>query len=130
MIERLLAKARQALSTAARDLGTGDTDAAANRCYYAAFYAAWALFAASGLEKPKTHSGLIAEFSRRFVKDGPFDRTLGATLGKLEGLRSYADYTLEHTPKEKAEQALEAASGFIAAIDAEIERERPRRDRG
>ena len=122
MIEKLLSKSGQALSTAASDLGNGDTDASANRCYYSAYYAAWALFVAHGLEKPKTHSGLIAEFGKRFVKDGPLDRELGATLAKLENLRSYPDYTLETTPREKAEQALEAASTFLTAIEAEVRR--------
>ena len=122
MIERLLSKSSQALNTAARDLGNGDMDAAANRCYYAVYYAAWAMFASRGLEKPKTHSGLIAEFSKQFIKEGPFDRTLGATLGKLESLRSYADYTLEPTPLQKAEQALEAARAFVTAIEAEVMR--------
>ena len=122
MIEQLLSKSRQALSTAARDLADGDMDAAANRCYYAVYYAAWAMFVSRGLEKPKTHSGLIAAFGKRFVKDGPLDRTFGATLGKLESLRSYADYTLEPTPREKAEQALDAARTFLAAIEAEVRR--------
>jgi uncharacterized protein (UPF0332 family) len=120
VIDELMTKARQALATAARDLDSGDPDAAANRCYYAAFYAAWAMFDARGLEKPKTHSGLIAEFGQRFVKTGPFDRDLGATLGKLESLRSYADYTLDPTPREKAELALQAARVFVAAIASEI----------
>ncbi len=128
MIARLLCKSRQALSTAARDFGHGDMDAAVNRCYYAVYYAAWAMFASRGLEKPKTHSGLIAEFSRQFVKDGPVDRTFGATLGKLESLRSYADYTLEPTPREKAEQALEAARTFVATIEAEVKRARSHPD--
>ena len=35
MIARLLAKARQALTTAQRDLDNADADAAANRAYYA-----------------------------------------------------------------------------------------------
>ena len=120
MIDELLAKSRQALATAARDLDNGDPDAAANRCYYAAFYAAWAMFDARGLEKPKTHSGLIAEFGQRFVKNGPFNRELGATLGKLESLRSYADYTLDPTPREKAELALQVARAFVAAVASEI----------
>ena len=64
MIEQLLSKSRQALSTASRDFADGDMDAAANRCHYAVYYAAWAMFAAGGLEKPKTHSGLIAEFGK------------------------------------------------------------------
>ena len=126
MIKQLLSKSRQALNTATRDLAGGDMDAAANRCYYAAYFAAWAMFAAVGREKPKSHSGLIAEFSKRFVKDGPLDRKLGTTLGKLESLRSYADYTLESTPREKAEQALEAAETFITAIEAEVRHANPR----
>jgi uncharacterized protein (UPF0332 family) len=120
VIDELLAKSRQALATEAHDLENGDPDAAANRCYYAAFYAAWAMFDARGMEKPKTHSGLIAEFGQRFVKNGPFDRELGATLGKLESLRSYADYTMDPTPREKAELAIQAARAFVAAIASEI----------
>ena len=65
MIEPLLSKSRQAPSTADRDIQNGDADAAANRCYYAVYYAAWAMFAAHGLDKPKTHGGLIAEFGKR-----------------------------------------------------------------
>ncbi len=120
MIDRLLAKSRQALATAARDLDSGDADAAANRCYYAVFYAAWAMFVAHGAEAPKSHSGLIAEFGRRFVKNGPFDRELGATLGKLESLRAYADYTLEPTPREKVDIALTAARGFVQTVSGQI----------
>ncbi len=120
MIDALMTKARQALATAARDLDGGDPDAAANRGCYAAFYAARAMFDARGLEKPKTHSGLIAELGQRFVKSGPFERDLGATLGKLESLRSYADYTLDPTPREKAEVALQAARAFVAAVAREI----------
>jgi uncharacterized protein (UPF0332 family) len=125
VIEQLLSKSRQALSTAARDLADGDMDAAASRCYYAVYYAAWAMFVSHRQEKPKTHSGLIAEFGKRFVKDGPLDRKFGATLGKLESLRSYAYYTLEPTPREKAEQALEAARTFLAAIEAEVRHASP-----
>ena len=122
MITRLLAKARQALATARRDLDSMDTDAAANRTYYAVFYAAWAMFVAHGLVGPKTHSGLIAEFSKRFVRDGHFDRSLGATLGKLENLRTYADYTLEPTPRDKVESALDSAAVFVAAVEKAISR--------
>jgi uncharacterized protein (UPF0332 family) len=120
VIAQLLSKSRQALATAERDLDGGDADAAANRCYYAVFYAAWAMFAAHGLEKPKTHSGLISEFGRRFVKDGPLGRELGATLSKLESLRSYADYSLAPTPRDKTELAIRAANTFLSEIEDEI----------
>lgn len=122
MTKRLLAKARQALTTARRDLDNDDTDAAANRCYYAVFYAAWAMFVARELTVPKTHSGLIAQFSQRFVRNGLFDQTLGATFGRLENLRAYADYTLESTPRAKLESALADAEAFVAAVEAELDR--------
>lgn len=118
MIDTLLAKARQALETAGRDLDAGDHDASVNRSYYAAYYAAWAMFVSQGVEKPKTHSGLISEFSRRFVKDGTFDNATGAILGKLENLRCYADYTLDVTPSDKAKLALVSAASFLQAIEA------------
>ena len=124
MIDDLLAKARQALATARRDLNGGDPNACANRCYYAAFYAAWAMFAAHGLQKPKTHSGMIAEFSKRFVKDGPLDRDAGSTLGKLENLRSYADYTLENTPADKAALALASAETFVRILESVVKEDR------
>lgn len=123
MVDRLLAKARQALMTAGRDLDAGDHDASVNRSYYAAFYAAWAMLAARGIDKPKTHSGMIAEFSKRFVKDGPLDRTTGTTLSKLENLRSYADYTLLETPREKAELAWQSAQSFVRVVEEALKSE-------
>ncbi len=116
MIDKLLKKARRSLKTARLDLEAGDTDASVNRCYYAALYAAWAMFEAAAVDKPKKHSGMISEFSRRFVKEGPLDSSLGATLARLENLRNFADYTLDDTPSEKAKAALVSAEKFVAAI--------------
>ena len=88
MIDRLLGRARRSLRTARLDLDSGDADASVNRSYYAAFYAAWACFELAGLSMPKRHGGLIAEFARHFVKDGPLDTSLGTTLARLENLRN------------------------------------------
>jgi uncharacterized protein (UPF0332 family) len=111
-----MAKANRSLQTAALDLEDGDADASVNRSYYAVFYAAWALFESAGSNRPKSHSGMISEFSRQFVKEGRFDPALGRTFAKLENLRSYADYTLDATPAEKAETALAMARQFVDAI--------------
>ena len=120
MIQKLLDKARRSLATARLDLQAGDSDAAVNRSYYAAFYATWALFESAGVEKPKKHSGLIGEFGRHFVKNGPLDSSLGVTLARLENLRNYADYVLEDTPADKAESALQSAEAFVEAIASHI----------
>ncbi len=127
MIDTLMAKAHQALETGQRDFSEGDHDASVNRSYYAVYYAAWAMFVAHGIDKPKTHSGMISEFSRRFVKEGIVDQATGATLGKLENLRCYADYTLDTTPADKARLALESATLFVGAIESRL-RDLPGRD--
>lgn len=120
MIDKLLKKARQSLTTPRLDLDAGDADGSVNRSYYAAYYAAWAMFAAQGIEKPKTHSGIISEFSRRFVKDGPLDPALGVSLSKLENLRCYADYSLEDIGPDKAAMALETAETFVGTIEKHL----------
>ena len=89
--ERLMAKAQRALEAATRAAQAGDTETAADRVYYSVYYAAWALLDSSGSPRPKTHRGLIAEFSRLFVKDGPLDTASGAVLSRLENLRLVAD---------------------------------------
>jgi uncharacterized protein (UPF0332 family) len=122
VIDKLLSKARQSLKTARLDLEAGDPDASVNRSYYAAFYAAWAMFEAKGLTKPKKHSGMISEFGLRFVKEGPLDPALGTTLARLENLRNFADYALEETPVDKAKVALASAEAFVDAIQAYIAR--------
>jgi uncharacterized protein (UPF0332 family) len=111
--ERLMAKAQRALEAATRVAQAGDTETAADRVYYSVYYAAWALLDSSGLPRPKTHRGLIAEFSRLFVKDGPLDTASGAVLSRLENLRLVADYTLESVPATDVQRALKEATQFI-----------------
>lgn len=118
MIDKLLENAQQALNTARLALASGDTNGSVNRSYYAVYYAVWAVFAFRGLDKPKSHSGMISEFSRRFVKDGSFDAATASGFGKLENLRSYADYALEDVPKDKARFALATAEAFLAKVKA------------
>jgi uncharacterized protein (UPF0332 family) len=121
MIDAMLQKAQRALQTARLNLDDGDSDAAVSRSYYAVFYATWAMFAAAGANRPKTHSGTIAEFGRRFVKDGPLDNATGAILSRLENLRNYADYTLEDITSEKAEIALREAETFVKVIQNHLQ---------
>ena len=109
--ERLMAKAQRALAAATRAAQAGDTETAADRVYYSVYYAA--LLDSSGSPWPKTHRGLIAEFSRLFVKDGPLDTASGAVLSRLENLRLVADYTLEPVPATDVQRALTEAARFI-----------------
>ena len=118
---RLMAKAQRALEAATRAAQAGDTETAADRVYYSVYYAAWALLDSSGSPRPKTHRGLIAEFSRLFVKDGPLDTASGAVLSRLENLRLVADYTLEPVPATDVQRALMEAARFIETARGPLE---------
>jgi uncharacterized protein (UPF0332 family) len=113
---RLRDKATRALEAAKRALASQDTETAADRAYYAVYYAAWAMLDAKGLPRPKTHHGLIAEFSRHYVKDGPLKPEQGAVLSRLENLRLAADYTLEPIPHKDAERAVSEAEVFLELL--------------
>lgn len=100
---------------ARRALDQGDTETAADRAYYSVFYAAWGLLEAERRPRPKTHHGLIAEFSRVYVKPGRMEPSMAAVLSRLQNLRLVADYTLEPVPPDDAGRALQDAERFISA---------------
>lgn len=77
------------------------------------------------MARPKKHSGLIAEFSRIFVKPGTVDSAPGALLSRLLNLRMAADYTLDAIPAADAQRAVSEAAAFIEAARPLIERRWP-----
>lgn len=118
----LLGKAERALEAANRALAASDSETAADRAYYAAYYAAWAMLESAGVTRPKTHSGLIAEFSHNFVKTGTVESARGAVLSRLQNLRMVADYTLDAIPAADAQRAVSEAAAFIEAARPLIDR--------
>ncbi|MFP4279474.1 MAG: HEPN domain-containing protein [Halochromatium sp.] len=121
MSERCLAlfdKARRALEASRRALDQSDRETASDRAYYAVYYAAWGLLDLAGAPRPKTHNGLIAEFSRHYVKEKQVDVEIGAILSRLQQLRLVADYTLEPIPLDDAKRAIAEAERFIAVAEA------------
>jgi hypothetical protein len=113
VIDKLLKKARQSLTTARLDLEAGDTDASVNRSYYAAFYAAWAMFEASRGQAQKAQRDDFRVWSpireRRPV--GPVLGCNTSAAGESAGFRGL--HTLEETPAEKAKAALVSAEKFV-----------------
>ena len=118
----LLAKAIQAAASAKVLLGTGDSDGACNRAYYAMFDAARAALLASGApvepEIAKTHNGLITAFSLHLVKTGRVPVELGKALNRAEELRLVADYKGDPIEKEDAVWAVHQAQAFVDAMQA------------
>jgi len=100
----------------ARSILELDSDAAASRAYYAAFYAVSALFWLRGDTFTK-HSAVEAAVHRDLVKPGIWDQTLGKGYSLLHNLRDTGDYGgAQHVPSDKALQAVETASRILKAV--------------
>jgi uncharacterized protein (UPF0332 family) len=113
-------KAERTLSAARLLLGSGDTEGACNRAYYAMYYAAQAALLAAGIAEPeggyKTHGGLIGAFGRHLVLSGQIDQALGRSINKVQRLRQLADYVGDPPSLEDAAGAVAEAGTFVAAI--------------
>ena len=114
-----LRKAQRALVTA-RLIVQSDAEGACNRAYYAMHDAAHAALLAAGFESPdsiiKTHHSLIAEFSKKFVRDGQIDASHGRAFNKVQQVRLLADYSAEPPSADEAREAVEKAEAFVAAV--------------
>lgn len=112
-------KAERTLSAAALLLGSGDTEGACNRAYYAMYYAAQAALLAAGIAEPengyKSHQGLLGAFGKHLVLSGQIDPALGRSLNKVQRLRQLADYVGDAPSIEDATLAVAEAKTFVAA---------------
>ena len=116
-VVRFLELADEALTTAEFNLDRGLLRAAANRAYYAMFYAASAAVAQTDSRPPRTHGGVANQFGLRYVTAGLFDATLAATLGETYELRRQSDYQLYVDFAENdVAAAVETAREFVGAI--------------
>jgi uncharacterized protein len=91
-------------------------DWAANRAYYASFYAVSALFAVEG-QYFKKHSGVRAAFHQHLIKTGRLAIELGREYDQLLALRGKADYgVIEHATPEEAEAAIKATKQILLTV--------------
>lgn len=84
-------KADMALDDAAFLIDAGKYGLAANRLYYALYYAASALLLSKGIAT-KRHSGLMAQIHLHFVKRGILSSDEGALFKVMFSLRHEDDY--------------------------------------
>ena len=122
--EALMAKAGRACASARALLVLGDVDGACNRAYYAMFDAARAaLLASDAPVRPdigKTHSGLINAFSDHLIKKGPIPKEMGRLLKRAEEVRLVADYKGDSVELSDAQEMMEQAEIFVAAMRAKF----------
>ena len=76
----------------AKDCATmGHWNLAANRLYYAAYYASSALLISAG-HQAKTHEGTIGMIGQSYVRTGILSKEDGALLARLQNMRHTGDY--------------------------------------
>jgi len=91
LIKLRLEKARETFAEIENHVKLGYWRTAANRLYYACFYAVSALLIKNGI-KAHTHSGVINQFGLYFVKTDIFSQQEGRIFKKTFELRQDGDY--------------------------------------
>ena len=95
---------------------------AANRAYYAMFYAAHAALDQIGVPRPGTHSGLINRFGYHYARTGIVDRRFGREIQNAYTLRIASDYQIDaDTTYDDVIVSVENARAFIAEARRVIE---------
>ena len=104
------------LNTAKVNRDIGDYRAAANRSYYAIFHAMRAVLALDEVDMSK-HSGIMAEFRRRYLRTEILDRKLSATITQAFEVRNASDYDDFYiVSREDVDLQIDKAAQFIIAI--------------
>jgi uncharacterized protein (UPF0332 family) len=117
MVTLRLQNAKATLSEVKNIMALGYWRTAANRLYYACYYAASALLIQNEYT-PQTHAGVIRLLGLHFVSKGIISKELGKLYGRLFELRQAGDYddwvTIE---ADDVENLAEPAKEFIDTIE-------------
>lgn len=84
-------RAREDLDAAHLLFDAGNYRIANNRAYYAIFHAMRAVLVFDNFDSSK-HSGVIAEFRRRYIKEGIFPTVISKMIGSAFTIRNASDY--------------------------------------
>jgi uncharacterized protein (UPF0332 family) len=114
-----LARAREALKDGEILLTQGSLNSAANRFYYAAFYAAPALLATKEVDSAR-HSGVIALFQKHFVKPGTIDTQIAKAFPRAFEKRQASDYGDFAVLTEAEVERMHAESRAFVDVCAEL----------
>ena len=121
LVRYRMERAFETLEEARLMLQNGHLYGAANRIYYACFYATVALLLTKGLGSSK-HSGVMALFNRHFVKEGLVPAEMGKFYSRVFEHRLESDYADVVELKEDDVRAdLETAREFITLIQSRLE---------
>lgn len=108
--------ANRCLNSANLLLDEGDYKSAANRSYYAIFYAIRAILSLDGKDFKK-HSAVISYFRKEYIKTGKFESVFSNTIAKLFEVRTDSDYDDFYIiSKDEVADQITNASCFINAV--------------
>ncbi|MBI4544426.1 MAG: HEPN domain-containing protein [Gemmatimonadetes bacterium] len=117
----LLEQAHRSIESARRELAAGDWGFAADRAYYAMFYAAEALLGERNLEY-SSHGAVHGAFGKEFAKTKVLDPKLHRWLLQAFKLRQAGMYEAPHQVEpDKAQQLVARAEEFVQAARAYLE---------
>ena len=120
LVRYRLERARETLEEAELMMISNHLFGAANRLYYACFYAVSALLLKQDMASSK-HSGVMALFNRHFVKTGKIPVDCGKFYSRMFDHRSKGDYADMLGEPEIQPQDLKTATNFIESIRTLIE---------
>ena len=86
-----LKRAAEDLESARLLLENHNYRGANNRAYYSIFHSMRAVLALDNFDSKK-HSGIIAEFRRRYIKSGIFPVEMSGMIGSASTIRNASDY--------------------------------------
>ena len=110
--------AKERIGFAREILGLGDYKTVAKRSYYAAFSAMRAVLALDGFDSKK-HSGIIAEFRRRYLKTDLLPKELSFSIDSLVEVRQGSDYDDFYViSKEEVVEQLSKAEIFVSEVES------------
>ena len=115
-LKLLISKSEKFLGTAKLVFDNKDYESAVSRIYYAMFYMVKALLLTKNIE-PKSHSGINAKFSEKFIKTGLLPKYLGKQYKDAFDKRLQGDYEIAFAlnPKE-VEDFLEIGKEFVRTL--------------
>ena len=123
MTEGFWGMGRMAARSARLLLDAKDAHGAVNRAYFAMFHTARAALAHADpeLSRTKRHATVISRFGRHMVKERGLNPMLGRAFSLAFDMRTIADYEPVAVDPREAEELIETAEGFLAALTAYAE---------
>ena len=117
LAEYRLARAKEMLEASQSNLEIGQYKTSLNRSYYAVFHAMRSANALKGYDSSK-HSGVIAFFTKEYLKTEVLDRGLAAIIKDSSLCREKSDYDDFYVAgKTEAEEQLRNAQYFVQKIE-------------